>query len=374
MSEGINRPRSGREETPVESVEVTAYRVPGEQVESDATLEWDAMTLVLVEVTAGGETGLGYTYSDKAAAVLVSDKLAGVLKGRSAFATRECWYEMIHATRNLGRPGIVSCAIAACDIAMHDLKAKLLGVPAVELMGRRRHEAELYGSGGFTSYSEGELVEQLGRWAGEGFSMVKMKVARQTDQDVSRVTTARKAIGEEVRLFVDANGGYDAKQALDFAWAYAEHGVSWFEEPVSSNDLDGMRLVRERGPAGMEIATGEYGYDTGYFRRLCEARALDVMEADATRCAGFTGFLLADAVADAFEIPLSSHCAPAAHLHCCCAALQLRHMEWFHDHVRIEHMLFEGAPEPRDGFIAPDFSRPGIGISLKRADAEPYRI
>lgn len=373
MTVATNCPET-RPEAPVESVHVAAYKVPGEARESDGTLQWDAMTMILVEVTAGGTTGLGYTYSERSAAVLIADKLAGVLVGRSALATRDCWYALVHATRNLGRPGIVSSAIAACDIAMHDLKAKLLGVSAAQLLGGRRHEVDAYGSGGFTSYSEAELVEQLGRWMAEGFSMVKMKVGRQPAEDPARVAAARRAIGDRAGLFVDANGAYDRKQALHFAQVFAGYGVSWFEEPVSSNDLEGMRLIRDQGPPGMEITTGEYGYDTIYFRRLAEAGAADVMQADATRCAGFTGFLLADAVADAFELPLSSHTAPSAHLHCCCAALQIRHMEWFHDHVRIEHMLFDGAPEPKDGRLSPDYSRPGIGVALKRADAEPYRI
>jgi L-alanine-DL-glutamate epimerase-like enolase superfamily enzyme len=329
---------------------------------------------VLTEISAAGATGMGYTYSDRAAAALAADTLAGVLHGRSAFAVRDNWHAMIHATRNLGRPGIVSSAVAACDIALHDLQAKLLGAPLAAVLGLRRPQVPVYGSGGFTSYSEDELAEQLGGWAADGFPAVKMKTGRAPGRDIGRVARARKSIGPATDLLVDANGAYDRKQALRLAGEFAACGVSWFEEPVSSNDVEGLRLIRDRGPAGMEIAAGEYGYQARYFLDLAAAGAVDVLQADATRCAGLTGFLLADAIAHATELPLSSHTAPAAHLHAGCAALQLRHVEWFHDHVRIERMLFDGAPEAREGRIAPDLSRPGLGLELKRADAERYRM
>ncbi|WP_250637234.1 enolase C-terminal domain-like protein [Bradyrhizobium icense] len=148
--------------------------------------------------------------------------------------------------------------------------------------------------------------------------------------------------------------------------------MTWFEEPVSSDDLDGLRLIRDRSPPPLEIAAGEYGYDLFYFRRMLERRCVDVLQADATRCGGFTGFLQAAHLADAHMIPLSSHTAPALHLHVCCAVPRLRHVEWFQDHVRIERMLFDGAPEPANGTIRPDLSRPGIGLELKRSDARRF--
>ena len=268
----------------------------------------------------------------------------------------------------------MSSAIAACDVALHDLKAKLLGIPTFTLLGARREDVAVYGSGGFTSYSDRQLSDQLGHWAAEGLPAVKMKIGREPERDLARTTVARQAIGEGVGLFVDANGAYGRKQALAYAEAAAGQGVSWFEEPVSQNDLDGLRLMRDRAPAGIEITAGEYAYELGTFRSLLQAGAVDVLQADATRCAGFTEFLLADALARAYEIPLSSHTAPALHLHVCCAALQLRNVEWFFDHVRIERMLFDGVPEPRQGRIAPDLSRPGLGLELKRADAERYEV
>ena len=363
-----------KKEAPVSAVRAVAYEIPTDAPESDGTLKWNSTTMVTVEIEAGGKTGFGLTYAHKTTADLIAGKLAEVLEGRDAFAIRANWHAMLAACRNLGRPGVASCAISACDVGLHDLVGKLLDEPTARLLGPCRESVSIYGSGGFTSYDDARLEVQLGGWAEAGIGSVKMKVGRDAAADPHRVSVARKAVGDETRLMVDANGGYDRKQALKLAEDFAGQGVVWFEEPVSSDDLEGLRLLRDRMPAGMEVTAGEYGYDDFYFRRMIDAGAVDVLQADATRCLGFTGYLLADALAHSANLPLSSHCAPALHLPCAVAALRQRHMEWFHDHVRIEAMLLDGAPEPAGGRIAPDWSRPGIGLALKVADAEPYRI
>ncbi len=355
----------------IDRVDVSAYRIPTDRPESDGTLAWDHTTMVLVEVTAGDTQGLGFSYADTATARLVHDLLAPLVVGGDALAPAAAFDVMAHATRNLGRPGITAMAISAVDTALWDLKARLLGLPLVDLLGAVRDEAPIYGSGGFTSYSPAELETQLGGWAAAGIPRVKMKIGGDPAADVERVRTARRAIGNAA-LFVDANGAYHRKQALALAERFVELGVVWFEEPVSSDDLAGLRLCRDRVRAPIEIAAGEYGYDLFYFRRMLSAGAVDVLQADATRCGGVTGFLSVGALADAFGMPLSAHCAPSLHAHPCCAVRRVRHLEYFHDHVRIEHMLFDGALEPRRGALRPDRSRPGFGLELKRADAERY--
>jgi L-alanine-DL-glutamate epimerase-like enolase superfamily enzyme len=259
------------------------------------------------------------------------------------------------------------------DNALWDLKARCLNLPLVTLLGQVREEVEIYGSGGFTSYSLDQLQSQLGGWVSEGIPRVKMKIGRDPSADVNRIAAAREAIGPESQLFVDANGAYARKQALHRAEQFARFDVSWFEEPVVADDLEGLRLCRDRAPAVMDIAAGEYGYDLDYFKRMLDAGAVDVLQADATRCSGITGFMQVAALCHAYHVPLSAHCAPALHAHPCCAALPVRHIEYFHDHVRIEQMFFDGVLEPVNGKLRPDLSRPGLGLEFKEKDAVRFR-
>ncbi len=355
------------------SISASAFTIPTDAPEADGTFAWNSTTLVLAEASAGGKTGIGYSYTDAAAAAVVNGALAEAVAGLNAFAIPRAHQAMLRRIRNLGRPGLAATAIAAVDAALWDLKGKLLDMPVVSLLGAARDAAPLYGSGGFTSYPIGRLQEQLGGWASEGMRWVKMKVGSDPAADLDRVETAKSAIGG-AGLFVDANGAYTRKQALYFAEKFAGAGVVYFEEPVSSDDLEGLRLIRDMAPAGMQIAAGEYGYDHFYFRRMLESGATDVQRADATRCLGLTGFLQADALCAAFSRPLSIHCAPALHLHAALAARSLWNQEWFHDHVRIEHMLFDGAPAPKDGAIRADLGRPGLGLEFKHQDARRYAV
>jgi L-alanine-DL-glutamate epimerase-like enolase superfamily enzyme len=358
---------------PVCGIDVSAYRIPTDAPESDGTHEWSTTTMVLVEITAAGQTGIGFSYANVSSAHLIRDRLIEAVLGRDAHATGSCWLSMVRVVRNSGRPGIASAAISAVDNALWDLKGRLANLPLARLLGAVRYEVPVYGSGGFTSYDESRLVAQLGGWVAQGIGRVKMKVGRRPETDVERVRRARDAVGD-AELFVDANGAYSVKQALAKAEAFAAHGVVWFEEPVSSDHLDALALLRSRGPAGMEITAGEYGYDQHYFLRMLRAGAVDVLQADATRCAGITGFLRAADLSDAFGVPLSAHTAPSMHVHACCAVPRLSNLEWFHDHVRIERMFFDGALEPQRGVLRPDLSRPGHGLALRRGDVEHFRI
>ncbi len=361
-------------EARISRLEVSAYRVPTDVPESDGTLAWDSTTLVLVEAQAGDRTGLGYTYADRSTAVLIQDKLREVVLGQDAMGVQGIWDRMVRQIRNLGRPGIASMAIAAIDIAMWDLRGRLLGLPIFRLLGADRASVPAYGSGGFTSYPVSRLQEQLAGWVKAGFRRVKMKIGREPREDVKRVRAAREAIGPEAQLFVDANGAYSRKQALTQAEAFAASEVSWFEEPVSSDDLEGLRLMRDRAPAAMRIAAGEYGYDLPYFHRMLAAGAVDVLQADATRCAGITGFLEVGRLCSARHVPLSAHTAPSLHAQACAALPCAQDVEYFHDHARIEELLFEGAARPVGGELRLDLSRPGLGLEFKHADAKRYAI
>jgi L-alanine-DL-glutamate epimerase-like enolase superfamily enzyme len=356
----------------VEDIAVTVHTIPTDAPEADGTLSWDSTTIVVAEIRASGKRGLGYTYGNKAVAPVAERLAEKCLLRQSAFDIPRTHQSMLREVRNDGSRGIASMAISALDVALWDLKARLLNCSVLHLLGSAQRSVAAYGSGGFTCYSGAQLTKQLSGWAKIGLKRVKMKIGSDPGADPDRVQIARQAVGSDIELFVDANGAYSPKRALALAGKFAEENVIWFEEPVSSDHLSDMRLVREFVPAGMEIAAGEYGYDSFYFKRMLEAGAVDVLQLDATRCRGFTGFLEAAAVAASFGCPLSAHCAPTLHMHVACAVPQCRHIEYFHDHVRIEQMLFDGFIPAKNGELSPDRAAPGLGLTFKRKDAERY--
>ena len=360
---------------PIAKLTASAYRIPTDAPEADGTFQWDATTLVLAEVEAGGKTGLGFTYTDASAAALIATTLAKAVEGADALAPPAVFATMQHAIRNIGRDGLVAMAASAVDAAIWDVKAKLHGVALATLLGRARDAVPIYGSGGFTSYDDAQLATQLRGWVErDGCGMVKMKVGARDAADPRRMAGARPAIGDEAELFIDANGALDAKGAQRMAKLAHDYDVRWFEEPVTSDNLAGLARVRGHTAAPIEIAAGEYAATLDDVRLMLAAGAVDVQQADLTRCGGVTNFLRAAALCEAFHTDLSGHCAPAMHLHAALAAPRLRHLEWFHDHARIEAMLFDGAPRPEKGAIRPDLSRPGHGLAFRAVDAARYRI
>jgi L-alanine-DL-glutamate epimerase-like enolase superfamily enzyme len=352
----------------LQDLEVSCFTIPTDAPESDGTLEWNSTTIVVVEAVAGGRRGLGWTYAPEAAASVVHEQLAKAVRDHDLDRHAELWLALGAQLRNAGRPGIAWCALSAVDLALWDLRARLLDVPLVALLPAAHDRVPVYGSGGFCSYTLERLQEQLGGWVADGIPCVKMKLGREPSRDPERLDAARAAIGD-AELFVDANGAFSAKEAVRWARRYVnEWSVTWFEEPVSSADVDGLRLVREE--ATLDVAAGEYGYVLADFRNLIGA--VDCLQADVTRCGGITGLLRVNGLAAAHNLDVSGHCAPQQSAHALCGVDKLRHLEYFHDHVRIESMLFDGVLEPVDGALVPDTSRAGNGLELKRADAQRY--
>ncbi|GAA4813365.1 enolase C-terminal domain-like protein [Tomitella cavernea] len=359
----------------VEGIEASAFTIPTDAPESDGTLAWDSTTVVIVSARCGPYIGTGYTYAGPAAATVITGTLAGVVEGADAMTPQRSWMQMQHAVRNLGKPGLAAEAISAVDIALWDLFATLLGQPLSVALGAVHEATPVYGSGGFTSYDEAQLVDQLTGWACMGMRRFKIKVGRDPERDEHRLKVARGAVGPDAELFVDANGAYQRKEALLWAARFAVHEVRWFEEPVSSDDLDGLRLVRDRAPVGMDIAAGEYGYHLPYFHHMLDAGAVDCLQADVTRALGVSGTLRVSALCDARSMELSLHCAPQISAHVGTAVWHLRHLEYFHDHIRIEAMAFDGVLTPQPpGELRPDRSRPGLGVEVRWTDIEQYRV
>ncbi|WP_333776958.1 enolase C-terminal domain-like protein [Streptomyces sp. IBSBF 3136] len=362
----------------IDSVEVHAFELPTDGPdgkEEDGTLEWDSTTMVLVRVHAGGRTGLGYTYGDVSVASFIESQLADVVRGRSAASPPRLWELMGRQIRNAGRPGAGAMAVSAVDVALWDLKARLLDLPLIHLLPSCHDRVPVYGSGGFTNYSLDRLTDQLGGWVEQGIPRVKLKTSRNPERDPQRLGAVRKAIGDEPEVFTDANGALGRKQALYWARRFHEEwDVRRFEEPVSSADLEGLRMLCERGPERLEIAAGEYAYTIRDFVNLVQGRAVDCLQADVTRCGGITGLLETAGLSAAHHLDLSAHCAPAVSAHAFCAVRRPRHLEYFHDHVRFERLLFDGTLSPDGGALRPDPGRPGLGLEIKWPDAERCRV
>ena len=370
-------PVTGTDFPVVDGVTATVYEIPTDRPEADGTLAWSSTTLVIAHVTGGGRTGLGYTYGSGACKPLIEGELAAAVTGHGVLDTGAALQAMVRAVRNVGRPGLVSYAISAVETALWDLKGTLLGLPVCSLLGAVRDTVPVYGSGGFTTYDDAAARAQLERWTGDlAIPRVKIKIGESWGtaqaRDLARIAFARNVIGPEAELYVDANGGYTRKQAVRMARAMAEHEVTWFEEPVSSDDLDGLREVRDQ--VDPDVTAGEYGYDLTYFARMVDAQAVDCLQVDVTRCGGITEWLRAAAVAAARGLQVSGHCAPNLHAHVAAAVPNFRHLEYFHDHARIETMLFDGALDPSGGVLRPDLSRPGLGLTLKDANCARYRV
>lgn len=368
-----------REQSPkIESVDVSVYDIPTDQPEADGTLGWASTTMVVVGVSAGPQTGLGWTYAGASSATVINEKLADICVGADSLGVAGINEQMARACRNLGRPGAVACAISAVDIALWDLKARLLEMPLASLFGQVHPDAPIYGSGGFTTYDEARTRAQLEQWT-EGWVIPRVKIkigeswGSEPARDLARVALARSVIGDGVELYVDANGGYSRKQAVRMGRALVDdHGVDWFEEPVSSDDLEGLREVRDGCAA--DVTAGEYGYSLGYFAQMVTADAVDCLQIDVTRCGGYTVWLRAAAVAEAHNLDVSAHCAPNLHAHVATAVPNLRHLEYFHDHHRIETMLFDGTLPPDGGRLAPALDRHGHGLAIRQVEAEKFRV
>jgi L-alanine-DL-glutamate epimerase-like enolase superfamily enzyme len=361
----------------VSGLDVSTYTIPTDSPEADGTFAWDATTMVLVRARAGDREGIGWTYAPSSCAQLIAGTLGPAVSGRCAWDTAGAALSMLQTVRNTGRSGLAGYAISAVDCALWDLKARLLDLPLYKLLGAVRGEVAIYGSGGFTTYSRQQLEDQLGGWVhDQHIPRVKIKIGQDrgagVPRDVERIGQARAVIGDSAELYVDANGAYTAKQAVRAFEAAQELRPAWFEEPVSADHLDGLRTVREAVSA--DVAAGEYGTDLFYFQRLCQADAVDCVQVDVSRCGGITQWLRIAALVAAYGLQVSGHCAPHLSAHAAAATENFRHLEWFHDHVRIERKFFDGTLDPAGGAIAPDAHTPGNGLSLRTADTEKYRV
>ncbi|WP_296606635.1 enolase C-terminal domain-like protein [Nocardioides sp.] len=357
----------------VERLEAHAYRIPTDVPEADGTLSWSSSTLVVVEAHARGHVGTGWTWAPAAAVQVVEELLRPVVLDASALAPAGLQEAMVVAVRNAGRPGLVGMAISAVDIALWDLGARLLEVSLAQWWDLEPRAVPVYGSGGFTTYDDERLLCQVEGWKLAGVGAVKIKIGESSgaeeQRDLHRTALVLDAVGPGTEVFVDANGGYGRAQAARVGHALEDLGATWFEEPVSSDDLEGLDRLHQE--LTLDVTAGEYGYDLPYFERL--APVVDCIQLDVTRCGGYTEWLRICRHLASRGRDVSAHCAPYLTAPVATVTPNLRHLEWFHDHVRIARELVDGYTEPVGGALQPT-DRPGHGLSFRADRAERYRL
>ena len=327
-------------------------------------MRWDVTTAVAVTLHAAGYSGLGWTYSSPVAADIVEQHLRPIVDGARVADIDRGWQAMHRAGRNFGTRGLYLQAMSAVDIAWWDLKARVLGCSLPDLLGRCHDQVPVYGSGGFTTMSDAELAAQVDEWKHLGCTAMKIKIGQAwgtcIDRDLGRAYRLRELAGPAVEIMVDANGGYTVGQARRVGAALDEIGVTWFEEPVSSDDTDGLAAVR--AALRCDVTAGEYAADVYDVRALLPV--IDCLQLDATRCGGYTGWRACAALARAHNLSVSAHCAPALHTPIAMATGHLRHIEYFADHARLEPELVIGAPTVIDGHVTTPPDVFGHGMSL----------
>ncbi|MCF8587819.1 enolase C-terminal domain-like protein [Gordonia liuliyuniae] len=344
------------------SLRTVVHRFPTPHPEADGTLRWDSTTAVAVTVVNGDHQGFGWTYSHAAAAEVIDTVLRRALDEADVSEPVRCWRAMVDACRNIGATGLVMQAISAVDVALWDLHAQTLGVSLPRLWGRERPAIPVYGSGGFVNEDADTLAANVGDWARSGCAGMKIKIGEAWGSEIGRDLDRARLLTElapaGVDCMVDANGAYTRGQAVRVGRALDRLGITWFEEPVTSDDVDGLRGLRDR--LDCDVTAGEYSWTVDDTERI--SAAVDCVQLDVTRCGGYTGWFRAAAVAKAHHLQVSAHCAPALHTPVAAATPNLRHIEYFVDHARLEPALADGVPRLADGVLVPN-TGPGHGLT-----------
>jgi len=326
--------------------------------------------VLFVEVHSdAGPVGLGWTAGLRATRAVVMDTLRETLIGKDPFDTEGLWNEMFWRVRGFGRKGVAFQAISAVDIALWDLKAKALGLPLYKLLGACHDSVPVYGSGGWTNYTEAELVREQMSYVEQGYPAIKMKIGKEFGQrereDLARLAAVRRAAGDEITLYVDANNGYTAKQAIRVARGLEEREVAWFEEPVLADDVDGLAQVARA--TSIPVATGEHEYTKFGFKDLLARGGADIAQPDVGRVGGVTEWLKVAHLAHAFNLPVASHAFAPIHLHLAMATPNILVVEMLGTETASNRVFFTELPQPKNGRWAPFPDRPGLGVELRPA-------
>jgi L-alanine-DL-glutamate epimerase-like enolase superfamily enzyme len=373
----LEQKKADMQDTVITDVTTTVLRHPDLPGIQDATIrhrESGRGSLFVHIKTASGQEGLAPGLA------LSRDVIQRVLKpalvGQDPLCIEKLWDDMFWRVRGFGRKGVAFCAISAVDIALWDLKAKLFGVPLYRLLGPYTDRVPIYGSGGWTSYSEAELVREQTGYVERGIPRVKMKVAKDFGhaeaEDVQRLKAVRKAVGDEVEIYVDANNGYYAKQAIGMARHLADYNVKWFEEPVLADDIAGLAAIARA--IDIPVATGEHEYTRYGFKELIAQGGADIVQPDVGRVGGVTEWMKVAHLAHAFNLPVAPHAVQLVHLHLACCTPNLKVVECLGTADETDRLWYTEFPEQRDGYWSPYPDRPGLGLELSPEAIRKYAV
>ncbi len=293
---------------PIRSVDVAPLSLPLARPISSALGTYTSVEGVSVVIRTDGATGFGFNLGlggspGAAMAAYIRDELSPLVLGQNALAPEALWHRMWSPNKARMRGGLGAWALSAIDIACWDVVAKTAGLPLHTLLGGFRTRVPVYGSGGWHSLTDAELVDECERFATLGITAYKYKVG--SPADLRRTTTLRQAMGDDFMLLADGNQGFDVRRAVETSSMLADHGVAWFEEPVLADTVSDLAEVASR--SSVPIAAGENAYFRWGFREICDRRAASVLQPDVVRCGGVTEFRKIATLAEAHNLALSSH-------------------------------------------------------------------
>jgi L-alanine-DL-glutamate epimerase and related enzymes of enolase superfamily len=354
----------------IASVEVHLVETPVKGNFADSTRKVETIGFVVVLVkTDTGRTGLGITYHEvggEAIRECINVDIAPRILGRSPMETEALYDESFAYMRGIGRKGLAFCAYSAIDIALWDLKGQMHDLPLFRLLGGKRNVVPVYASGGWTSYSIDELVEEAKRMVSEGYTKMKLKIGvdggKNINEDVRRIRAVREAVGPEVDIMLDANNAWTAATAIRFADKVRELDIFLLEEPVFADDIPG--LARFKRGSNIPVGTGEHEYTRFGVRDLILGNAVDIVQADVARCGGYTESLKIIALIQAWNLQYAPHGMEHMHMHLVAAhscGLMLERLYMFE---QVVGDVFDNPPAPKNGMLTlPE--TPGLGLKVK---------
>lgn len=359
----------------IASIETRLYNIPLPSVLTDSMhgeMRHFAVATVQVRTDDGAE-GLGYTYTvgktgGSALLAMLRDDLTPMLLDQDPRCIERLWERMWWRLHYVGRGGIASFAISAVDVALWDLKAKLAGEPLWRLLGGHTNRAKVYAGGIDLNLTMEQLARQTDRNLQHGFRAIKMKVGRDhLSEDVQRVAEMRKLLGPEFPLMVDANMRWTVEQAIRASRAFAEYDVYWLEEPTIPDDVDGNRRVQSEG--GLPVASGENLHTLYEFQKIIVGGGVSFPEPDLSNIGGVTGWLKVAHLAEAHNLPVTTHGVHDLHVHLLAAVPNASYLEahgfGLEAYIR-EPLTIE------DGWAVAS-ERPGHGVSFEWEKLDPHR-